>query len=54
MKFTEQLRRRSEAVDSMLCVGLDPDVNRFPACVKEKPDALYEFCRAIADAKYAI
>ena len=50
MKFTEQLRRRSEAVDSMLCVGLDPDVNRFPACVKEKPDALYEFCRAIVDA----
>ena len=50
MKFTEQLRRRSEAVDSMLCVGLDPDVNRFPACVKDKPDALYEFCRAIADA----
>ena len=42
MKFTEQLRRRSEAVDSMLCVGLDPDVNRFPACVCAfKPQIAY-------------
>lgn len=34
----------------MLCVGLDPDVARFPACLAASGDALFEFCRAIVDA----
>ena len=49
MKFTQQLRARSIAADSMLCVGLDPDVKRFPACITGR-EAIFEFCRAIVDA----
>lgn len=34
----------------MLCVGLDPDPARLPACLSGRADALLEFCRAVVDA----
>jgi len=34
----------------MLCVGLDPDPERYPASIAEAPDATEQFCRAIIDA----
>lgn len=34
----------------MLCVGLDPDVRRFPHDVAARPDAIEHFCREIVDA----
>jgi orotidine-5'-phosphate decarboxylase len=34
----------------LLCVGLDPDLQKFPAELQGKPDAIFEFCRAIIDA----
>jgi orotidine-5'-phosphate decarboxylase len=36
--------------DSLLCVGLDPDPARFPAHLRARPDAIFEFCRDIVDA----
>ncbi|MBP8310488.1 MAG: orotidine-5'-phosphate decarboxylase, partial [Burkholderiaceae bacterium] len=36
--------------DSLLCVGLDPDPGRIPVALRERPDAIFEFCRAIVDA----
>nr|WP_222613345.1 orotidine-5'-phosphate decarboxylase [Undibacterium amnicola] len=36
--------------NSLLCVGLDPDVNKFPAELTGQPDAIYAFCKAIVDA----
>ncbi len=36
--------------DSLLCVGLDPDPARMPAGLAGRPDAIFEFCRAIVDA----
>jgi orotidine-5'-phosphate decarboxylase len=36
--------------DSLLCVGLDPDLKRFPGHLAERGDAIVEFCRAIVDA----
>lgn len=50
MKFTEQLARAWHQSDSMLCVGLDPDPERFPAALKGDPRAIYHFCEAIVDA----
>lgn len=50
MTFIEKLNARIDAVDSMLCVGLDPDIKRLPACLAGNPDAVYEFCRTIVDA----
>jgi orotidine-5'-phosphate decarboxylase len=44
------LRERWDSADSMLCVGLDPDVERLPATVGTGPGAFLEFCRAIVDA----
>lgn len=34
----------------MLCVGLDPDPSRFPADLRDRPEATFEFCRRIVDA----
>ena len=48
--FDERLRRAWAAAGSMLCVGLDPEPARFPASLAGRPDAIFEFCRAIVDA----
>ncbi|HVL76967.1 MAG TPA: orotidine-5'-phosphate decarboxylase [Noviherbaspirillum sp.] len=50
MTFTEQLSAAWARNDSLLCVGLDPDVSRFPAELAGRPQAVFEFCKAIADA----
>ncbi len=50
MKFTEQLAGAWQKNDSLLCVGLDPDPAKFPAHLKDQPDAIFQFCAAIADA----
>lgn len=48
--FTQKLRQRWSTTDSLLCVGLDPDPRRFPAHLRERDDAIFAFCAAIADA----
>lgn len=48
--FVEKLLNRTKAVDSMLCVGLDPDPARLPDCVKNEEDPVFTFCKAIVDA----
>jgi len=50
MRFTEMLAAAWEKNNSLLCVGLDPDPARLPACLRQKPDALFQFCAAIVDA----
>ncbi len=50
MKFTEQLATAWQKNNSLLCVGLDPDPAKFPAHLKGQPDAIFEFCKSIADA----
>ncbi|NYT75427.1 orotidine-5'-phosphate decarboxylase [Alcaligenaceae bacterium] len=55
MNFTQKLEHAWAGTDSMLTIGLDPDPQRFPAELSGRPDAIYEFCRAIIDvtAPYA-
>ncbi|MCE2871087.1 MAG: orotidine-5'-phosphate decarboxylase [Oxalobacteraceae bacterium] len=53
MKFTEKLSTATAKNNSLLCVGLDPDVARFPAEFKGKPDAIFLFCKTIIDATAA-
>ena len=48
--FTDTLRQRWQAADSMLCVGLDPDPARIPAHLGTGPDAIDRFCRDIIAA----
>ena len=49
-KFIRQLDAAWAANDSLLCVGIDPDLARIPAVLKDKPHAILEFGRAIVDA----
>lgn len=48
--FTEQLANNWNQQDSMLCVGLDPDPQHFPASIKGEGGAILSFCREIVDA----
>ncbi|MDQ8020764.1 MAG: orotidine-5'-phosphate decarboxylase [Moraxellaceae bacterium] len=50
MTFIESLRAAWQRNDSLLCVGLDPDVKKLPAHLASQPDAIYTFCREIVDA----
>lgn len=50
MTFLQKLSTAWNANNSLLCVGLDPDVNKFPAELADQPDAIYAFCKAIVDA----
>ena len=50
MKFIDQLTSAWQTNDSLLCVGLDPDPAKFPAHLRGRPDAIFEFCSAIVDA----
>jgi orotidine-5'-phosphate decarboxylase len=48
--FTAKLAQRWTQADTLLCVGLDPDIARFPVHLRARDDAIYAFCRAIVDA----
>jgi len=50
MNFIDLLAARWRSADTLLCVGLDPDPARFPAHLRDRPDAILEFCCAIVDA----
>ena len=50
MAFVDALRARWQHADSLLCVGLDPDPAKFPHAFASHDDALFAFCRDIADA----
>ncbi len=50
MTFIEKLTAAWQKNNSLLCVGLDPAIDRFPAHLQSKPDAIYTFCKGIIDA----
>jgi orotidine-5'-phosphate decarboxylase len=50
MGFMQALRRRWNDAGSLVCVGLDPEPAKFPAKFARDPDAIFAFCRDIADA----
>ena len=50
MTFTEKLDRAWTSSNSLLMVGLDPDLQRLPAELADKPDAILQFCKGIVDA----
>ena len=50
MGFMQQLRQRWQTSGSLVCVGLDPEPAKFPAKYAGDPDAVFAFCRDIADA----
>src|SRR6266705_2548385 len=52
VNFLDKLLSASRQQNSLLCVGLDPEPDRFPAALREMPveRAVIYFCRAIIEA----
>ncbi|MEO8161698.1 MAG: orotidine-5'-phosphate decarboxylase [Arenimonas sp.] len=50
MSFLDDVRRRWSEANSLVCVGLDPEPSKFPAHLRQDPDAVFAFCRGIVDA----
>ena len=50
--FTAQLAAAQRQADSMLCVGLDPEPERFPGAWRGDAGRIFDFCAAIVDATH--
>jgi len=50
VNFINKLSAAWTANDSLLCVGLDPDMAKLPARFQNDPQGIYHFCREIIDA----
>lgn len=50
MNFIRKLSSAWRLNDSLLCVGLDPDLAKFPEHLQEEPDGIFKFCKEIIDA----
>jgi orotidine-5'-phosphate decarboxylase len=50
VNFINKLSAAWTANDSLLCVGLDPDMAKLPAPFQSDPQGIYHFCREIIDA----
>lgn len=48
--YIEQLNAAWQTNNSLLCVGLDPDLAKLPRQFQSAPDGVFQFCRAIVDA----
>lgn len=46
----EQLVKQIKEKRSFLCVGLDSDIKKLPASIKDNEDAIFDFNKAIIDA----
>ncbi len=51
-RFDERLRLAAGRADSLVCVGLDPDLSRFPAHLRDEPEAVLRFNAAIVEATH--
>jgi orotidine-5'-phosphate decarboxylase len=52
LKFSERLDRAHAAADSLVCVGLDPDLARLPEDLRSDREPLLAFNRRIVDATH--
>ena len=50
MNFIDKLSAAWTRNNSLLCVGLDPDLAKLPAQLQGRDDGIAEFCKAIIDA----
>jgi len=52
MNFTDMLQQASHQAQSLLCVGLDPEPQKFPAALRNDPRQIYDFCAQVVDATH--
>jgi orotidine-5'-phosphate decarboxylase len=50
MNFSERLNKVIDEQNSLLCVGLDPVVEKMPDSIKNEPDPLFKFCAEIIES----
>jgi orotidine-5'-phosphate decarboxylase len=50
MAFVDRLKEISQRQNSLLCIGLDPDVHRLPASLRADPEPLFKFCSEIVES----
>ena len=50
MAFFDRIKARQRAINSRLCIGLDPYISRFPAALQASANPIYDFNKAIIDA----
>ena len=50
MNFMEKIAFAAKKNNSLVCVGLDPDLAKLPECVKSAADPIFEFNKQIIDA----
>ena len=48
--FVQQLAASWQRSDSLICVGLDPEIERFPRHLTDHPSPIFQFNKAIVDA----
>jgi orotidine-5'-phosphate decarboxylase len=48
--FTQQLAEAWDRNNSLVCVGLDPEIERLPPSIAAEPSPIFQFNRAIIDA----
>jgi orotidine-5'-phosphate decarboxylase len=48
--FIQQLSQAWSKNDSLVCVGLDPEIERLPPSIAEEPSPIFQFNKAIIDA----
>ncbi|MEX0616582.1 MAG: orotidine-5'-phosphate decarboxylase [Candidatus Woykebacteria bacterium] len=50
MEFKEKLDKTVKRNDSLLCIGLDPEISKFPKSIQTKKDPIFQFNKAIVGA----
>ena len=50
--FMSKLQEAWAAHDSLVCVGLDPEIERFPEHIAEEPSPIFQFNKAVIDATH--
>ena len=54
MKFISKLEARWAHSNSLLCVGLDPQLDRVPERFKKQNSPYLDFCKAIVEATHEL
>src|SRR5579862_987969 len=52
LMFAERVERAQRAADSLVCVGLDPDLAKLPADLRDHAEPFLAFGRRVIDATY--
>lgn len=50
MNFFDKFQNRKKELNSLLCIGLDPELEKLPESIQKSNFALSEFCISIIDA----